>query len=434
MFFRTFCLIVLLLFCPTVLMADWTVFHGPNRDNVSPETGLLKSWQESGPPLLWRVNTIGTTEFPGYSSVTVSEGRVFTAGNVRTGETDQDAHVYGFALDEKTGEEIWRYRNGIAWTDRTRYPGERSTPTIDGERLYVFSAVGRIACIEAATGKEIWARDLREEYDVELPEWAFAESPFVDRNKVVLWIGSERAAVVALDKMTGETIWETPPTGLTGNYASMTAFDHGGQRIYVNMNKKGLIGVNGDTGKNLFFILHETLMGNTMATTPYFFDGKLFITSGYGVGSRLYRLDVNGETVTPVLIWSNRNFDNRLGGVVIKDGYVYGSTHRHGNSRNWMCVRLADGEIMWENPGVFIGPVTSADGMLYCISERTGEVALVRATPERYEEMSRFRLPSEEEGGGVGMFWAHPVVVNKKLFIRHGNILYCFDIAGRGEE
>ena len=421
---RFFYFLTLLFCCPTVIVADWTIFHGPNRDNVSPETGLLKSWQPGGPPLLWKVNTIGTTEFPGYASVTVAEGRVFTAGNVRTGANDQEAHVYVFALDEKTGEEIWRYRNGIAWTDRARYPGERSTPTVDSERLYAFSAQGRIACLDTATGKEIWARDLRAEYDIELPEWAFAESPFIDGNKVVLWIGSEKAAVVALHKMTGETIWETPRTGQTGNYCSMTPFDHGGQRIYVSMNKKGLLAVNGDTGKELFFIMHETPRGDIMATTPYFFDGKLFITSGYGIGSRLFTLNVSGETVTPELIWSNRNFDNHLGGIVIKDGYAYGATHRYKTGRNWMCIKLEDGSVAWEDPGVFDGPVTSADGMLYCMSEREGVVALVKATPDKYEETGRFTLPE-----GVGMFWAHLVVANKKLFIRHGSVLYCFDVS-----
>ena len=427
---RFFCFVALLFLCQTIVVAQssWTIFNGSNRDGVSLETGLLKSWREGGPPLLWKATGIGTTEFPGYSSVTVSEGRVFTAGNVRTGANDQEAHVYVFALDEKTGEEIWRYRNGIAWTDRARYPGERSTPTVDNERIYAFSAFGRIACLEVATGKEIWARDLREDYDVELPEWAFAESPFLDGNKVILWIGGQKAAVVALDKMTGKTIWATPSTGLTGNYASMTAFDHGGQRIYVNMNKKGLLAVNGDTGKQLFFIPHETPRGDVMATTPYFFENKLFFTSGYGIGSRLYRLEVNGEIITPELIWSNRNFDIHLGGIVIKEGYAYGATHRYGSGRNWMCIKLEEGSAVWENPGVFIGPITSADEMLYCISEREGVVALVRATPERYEETGRFTLPPEEEGGGTGMFWAHPVVVNKKLFIRHGSILYCFDV------
>jgi len=408
--------------------SSWAIFHGPNRDNVSPETGLLKSWEEGGPPLLWKNNSIGSTEFPGYSSVTVSEGRVFTAGNVKTGATDQDAHAYVFALNEKTGEEIWRYRNGVAWTDAGKFPGERGTPTVDNERVYALSADGRIACIAVATGKEIWARDLREEYDVELPMWAFAESPFVDGNKVILWIGGKKAAVVALDKMTGEPIWTTPSTGQRGNYASMMAFDFAGQRIYVSMNQAGVLAVNAETGKKLFDIPHKTEW-DVMATTPYFFDDKLFVTSGYGTGARLYKLNVSGETITPEQIWSNTDFDNMHGGVVIKDGYVYCATHYYKRQRNWMCIKLEDGSVAWEDPGVFMGSLTCADGMLYCLSEREGEVALVKATPERYEEAGRFRLPSQEEGGGEGMFWAHPVVVNKKLFLRHGTVLYCYDVA-----
>ena len=408
--------------------ASWTVFHGPNRDNRSPEAGLLKSWGEGGPPLLWKVDTIGNTEFPGYSSVTISEGRVFTAGNVRTGATDRDAHVYVIALNEATGSELWRYRNGAAWTDGGHFPGERGTPTVDDNRLYAFSAVGRIACLDVAAGTEIWARDLRAEYDIQLPTWAFAESPYIDGNKVILWIGSRKATVVALDKMTGETIWETPGTEERGNYASMIAFDYAGQRIYVNMNQKGVLAINAETGARLFTVPHETSW-DVMATTPYFFDGKLFVTSGYGTGAKLHRLNADGAAVTAELVWENSDFDNQHGGVVIKDGYAYTSTHHYKRGRNWMCFKLEDGSIAWEAPGVFMGSLTYADGMLYCMSETEGEVSLVRATPEKYEEMGRFRLPSQDEGGGIGKFWAHPVVVNKKLFLRHGNFLYCYDVA-----
>ena len=421
---RTFFLITLLVLCPSVIAADWTVFNGLNRDKVSPETGLLKSWKEGGPPLFWKIDTLGTTELPGYGSVTVAEGRIFATGNVRTGSNDQEAHAYIFALDEKTGKELWRYRNGVAWTDKARHPGERGTPTVDGDRLYSLSAMGRVACLETATGKEIWARDLREEYDVELPEWAFAESLFVDGDKIAVWIGAPKAAVVALNKMTGKTIWTTPGTGQYGNYASMLAFNHGGQRIYVNSNRKGFLGVNGETGKQLFYIEHVTPAGDIMATTPHFFDGKLFITSGYSIGSRLYRLDIEGETIKPHQVWSNKQFDNQLGGIVIKDGYVYGATMNYKGGRNWTCMKLEDGSSAWEAPGVHIGSIAYADEMLYCMGEKDGIVALVKATPEKYEESGRFELPE-----GVGPYWAHPVIANKKLFIRHGKMLYCFDVA-----
>lgn len=408
-----------------ITSSSWTVFHGLNRDNVSPETGLLKSWKEEGPPLLWKAVGIGSTEFPGYSSVTVADGRVFTSGNIRTGANDQESSAYVFALSEKTGNEIWRYKNGPAWTDRGKYPGERGTPTIDGDRVYAYSAVGRIACLEAATGKEMWAKDLRVEYESDLPNWAYAESPYVDENKVIIWIGGKKAAVVALNKMTGEPIWTTPSTDMLGGYATMIAFEHGGQRIYANTNQKGVLAVNAETGAQLFFFPHETSY-DILATTPHFFDGKLFITSGYGTGAKLYRLNVSGNTITPEQIWENKDVDNKHGGVVIKDGYAYTATDKYKGGRNWMCIKLEDGTVAWENPGVFMGSATYADGMLYCMSEKNGDVALVKATPEKYEETGRFTLPE-----GVGMYWAHPVVINKKLFLRHGNTLYCFDVAAR---
>jgi outer membrane protein assembly factor BamB len=425
---RLFCLVAVLLLCSTVLVAEssWTVFHGPNRDNVSSETGLLKSWKEEGPPLLWKVNTIGTVETPGYAAVTSAEGRVFTAGNV---ETDQDTVSRVFALDEKTGKEIWHYDNGTAWVDKGHFPGERATPTIDNDRVYVYSAVGRIACLEAAAGKEIWVRDLREEYAATPPVWAYAESPFVDGNKVLCWIGGEKAAVVALDKMTGKVIWETPGTGQRGNYCSMTPFSIGERRGYVSMNQSGVLAVDADTGAQLFAVPHKTDW-DVMATTPYFFGGdKLFVTSGYGKGAKLFKLNVSGNTITPEEVWKESKFDNMHGGIVVKDGYAYTSTHYYKRQRNWMCIKLEDGSIAWESPGIGMGAITCADGMLYCTSERDPTVALVRAVPEKYEETGRFTLPTEEEGGGTGMFWAHPVVCNKRLYLRHGKVLYCYDVA-----
>jgi len=411
----------------------WMNFGGPNRDNVSSETGLLKSWKEGEPLLLWTNKEVGNTEFPGYASVTVAEGRVFTGGNVRTGETDQEANAFVFALNEKTGKEIWRYDNGTAWTDKGLFPGERGTPTIDGNRIYAYSSTGRLACIEATTGKPIWAKNLREEYVATPPTWGYAESPFVDGNKVIIWIGGEKATAVALDKMTGKEIWATPSTERRGNYASMIAFNYGNLRVYVNMDQAGVLAVNGKTGDILFDVPHKTEW-DVMATTPYFFGGdKLFFTSGYGTGAKLVRLELTdgGKTIMPKEVWADPKFDNMHGGVVIKDGYAYFSTHYYKRQRNWMCVKIEDGSIAWEQniPDVGMGAITCADGMLYCTSEKDPTVALVKASPVKFEEMGRFILPTDEEGGGVGMFWAHPVVCGKKLYIRHGQILYCYDVA-----
>ncbi|MCL1903532.1 MAG: PQQ-like beta-propeller repeat protein [Oscillospiraceae bacterium] len=381
--------------------------------------------------MLWKNDQIGDTESPGYAAVTVAEGRVYTAGNVKTGDSDQTANSVVFALDEKTGKEIWRYENGSAWVDKGLFPGERGTPTIDGNRIYAYSSLGRIACLEAAAGKEIWAKNVREEYIAQAPVWAYAESPFIDGDKVVLWVGGETAAVAALDKMTGKPIWTTPSTGQRGNYASMTPCVVDGQRIYVSMCQLGVLAVHAETGEQLFFVPHKTEW-DVMATTPHFFsENKLFVTSGYGTGAKLFELGTYGKFIAPKEVWVKKEFDNMHGGIVVKDGYAYTATHFYKRGRNWMCIKLEDGSTAWENPGIGMGAITCADGMLYCTCEKMDDptVALVKATPEGYEETGRFTLPTAEEGGGVGMFWAHPVICNKKLYLRHGKVLYCYDVA-----
>ncbi|MDR2756924.1 MAG: PQQ-binding-like beta-propeller repeat protein [Planctomycetaceae bacterium] len=419
-------LVFSILFLSSILEAanpSWTVFHGFKGDNISPETGLLKSWSAEGPKLIWKAEGLGDTEFPGYSSVTISDGRIFTAGNVRLGDSDQTANAFLFALDAKTGKEIWRYSNGSGWTNKGHYPGERSTPTVDGDRVYTYSAIGRLACVHAVTGQKIWDRNIQEDYVTQLPTWAFAESVIVDGDKVICWSGGVKASVVALDKMTGKTIWETPSNKEIGNYATMTIFEHDGIRIYANMNQKGLLGVRADTGEKLFFHPHETQF-DIMATTPYYFNGKILVSSGYAKGTALLQLTTNDGKISLKELWSEKKFDNQHGGIIVKDGYIYGAAHRY-KKGIWMCLKLEDGSIAWEHPGIGQGSIAYADGLLYCFSEKDGTVSIVKTNPEKYEEVSRFSLAEE----GSGLFWAHPVICDKKLYLRHAGFLYCYNIA-----
>jgi outer membrane protein assembly factor BamB len=424
---RILCFAALLLFCPALNAAEpsWLVFHGVSRDNVSPETGLLKSWGENGPKLVWKIGGIGNTEFPGYSGITTADGRIYTSGNVRVGDSDQAANAFVYALDAKTGKEIWHYNNGTGWTTKANFPGERSTPTIDGDRVYVYSAVGRLACLDAKTGKEIWVRNLREDYAAQLPTWALAESVVVDGNQVVCWIGGTKAAVVALDKLTGKTVWETPGTGNLGAYASMNVIEQDGLKIYLNLDQKGLLAVNAKTGEKLFHFQHESDY-DILVTTPYYFDGKILISTANKsrIGTKLLKLNVSGNKASVEELWTQSKFDNFHGGIIVKDGYAYGTSHNY-KKGIWICLKLADGSIVWENRGVGEGSVSYAEGLLYCMSETEGNVAIVKATPAGYQEVSRFALPEE----GAGKYWAHPVICGKKLYLRHAEFLYCYDIA-----
>ncbi|GHT12553.1 polyvinylalcohol dehydrogenase [Planctomycetales bacterium] len=413
------------MFCFVLSAAEpsWTAFNGIHHDNVSTETGLLQSWSEAGPKLLWKASGIGNTEFPGYASVVIADGIVYTAGNV---QSDTGVSSAVFALDEKTGKQLWTYNNGGGWTTKTLFPGERSTPTIDGKYLYAWSSVGQLACLDAKTGKEIWKRNLREDYAAQLPQWAYAESPLVDDNKVVVWVGGTKASVVALDKLTGKTVWETPtePGNEIGNYATMNIFDYQGIRFYVNMTQKGMLAVDGKTGKRLFYHPYEVQHDINANTPRYIGDGKLLVISCNNKGAELLQLNVDNGKVSAKSLWQQQKFDCFHGGIIVKDGYVYGSAHRY--RKVWICMSLADGSIAWENRCVGdIGATSYADGMLYCVSESDGTVALVKATPEKYTEVSRFTLPEE----GEGKFWAHPVICGKKLYLRHAQFLYCYDVA-----
>lgn len=418
----SFACCVAVLSVQNLAVADWPVFHGPKGDNFSAETGLLKSWPENGPKLLWTASGIGNTEFPGYSGVVIANEIAYTTGNVKQGDDDKKANSCVFALDAKTGKKLWQYDNGPGWTGH--YPGDRSTPTVDGDRVYAFSARGMLVCLEAKSGKEIWKRDLFKEYDANLPVWAYAESVVVDGDKLICWPGGKKASAVALDKKTGREIWTSPGSSMVAGYATTLIFEHEGIRIYANTNQFGFLAIRADNGERLFFYEHKTSY-DINATMLYYQDGKILISSGYGSGTELLKLTIKDGKASVEQIWQEKKLDNQHGGLIVLDGYIYGSSH-HYKRGVWLCLKWDDGSVAWENRGVGQGCISYADGMLYCMGEaEDGKLALVKATPEKYEEICRFNLPEE----GAGKFWAHPVVCNKKLYVRHAASVYCYDIA-----
>lgn len=382
----------------------WPRFHGPNFDNCSPDKGLLRSWPADGPPLRWKVTGIGE----GYSSVTLADGRIFTAGNI-----GDKTVVTGLNL---AGQILWQSENGRAWTES--YPGTRGTPTIDGPRVYHLSPLGQLSCYVAATGKLLWTVNVLERFRSRNITWALAESVLIDGERVICCPGGPEVSVVALDKMSGRTVWQAPSTGDLAGYASPSLGEFAGRRIIFTMNAKAVIGVDADTGELLFRHEHQTAY-DVNVQMPIFRDGHVFISTGYGSGAKLLRLVPAGGKLDVELVWHERSFDNHHGGVLYLDGFLYGSNHRG----QWMCLRFTTGEIMYRHAGVGKGSLTYADGMLYVLSER-GVVGLVEATPYQHRVVSQFRLPPD----GTGPSWAHPVVIGGTLYIRHGNVLYAYNV------
>ena len=411
-FMRYFFVLVLLSLFPA---ADWPVFHGPKGDNRSPDTGLLEVWPEDGPPLVWETSGVGAGQ-SGFSSVTIAGNRIFTAGS-------RDGKSIVYCLDT-TGKKIWEYENGGVWTKS--YAGTRSTPTVDGDRVYDFSSLGELVCLDVKTGKKIWGRNILNDFEGENIIWALAESVCIDGDRLICSPGGKKAGVVALDKKTGEIVWATPSTGEKTSYSSAVIFEQDGLRILAMMYAKGLLGINADTGEMLFTFRH-TQRYDINCTRPLYHDGKLLIVNAKTPpddnGAALLRVTVDGKKASVEKKWQNRDFDNLHDSVLLRNGYIYGSSHEY-KGGVFMCVDWKTGRTVFEQRDCGRGAITFAEGLIYFLSER-GDFRLIRPNPEKYDIVGRWSIPEK----GEGPVWAHMVIHDRKLYIRHGEFLYCYDIA-----
>lgn len=384
----------------------WPRFHGPDGRNLSPDTGLLQEWPEAGPRLLWTAEGLGH----GYSSVAIADGLIFTDGNV-------DEKTTITALDLK-GQIKWQKPNGKAWTGDVA--GTRGTPTYDAGRIYHESPVGELVCLDAKTGERVWGLNILREFQGENIEWALAESVLIDGDRVICCPGGKEGAVVALDKNTGKTVWASKSAGAPASYASPMLAEQDGLRMVLTMNSKALIGVNADDGDWLFEYPHKTAY-NVNAFSPLYHDGYIYFSTGYGAGSVQLKVTVEGRKARVEKAWTSKALDNHHGGVLLLDGYLYGSSH----NGPWACLDWKNGETKWKERGVGKGSLTWADRMLYCYSEDL-RMGLVRPSPEKLQVVSQFRVPS----GGEGKSWAHPVVCGGRLYLRHSDKLYAYDVNG----
>ena len=407
---------VALCFSGRLMAADWPMFHGPDGDNHSQETGLLTSWPEDGPKLLWQIDGIGA-EISGYSSVTIQNGRLFTTGSI-----DGKSIVYCFDL---AGKKLWEYENGPVWEGS--YHGTRSTPTIDGDRVYDYSSLGELVCLNVETGQKIWGRNILADFEGENIIWALAESIRIDGDVLYCQPGGPKAAIVALNKMTGELVWATSSLGEKTSYTSPTLFTQDGLRILATMNAKGLVGVNADTGELLFTFEHLQRY-DINCTRVLYHEGHLFITNAATPpnkqGGVMLKVTVQGKKASVSEVWRNANFDNLHDSILLLDGYLYGTSYEY-KGGIFMCVDWKTGETVYEKRDVGKGSLTWAEGLIYFLSEK-GDMLLIRPNPEEYTVVSRFNIQS----AGEGPTWPHPVICDKKLYIRHATFLYCYDIAG----
>ncbi len=409
--------LALIIVATYVSAADWPQFHGPNRDNKSPDKGLLKKWPKGGPARIWEAAGLGE----GYSTVSIAGGRVYTTGSI-----DDDCVITALDMD---GKRVWSRKNGEAW-DRS-YPGTRSTPTITDGLLYHLSGIGNLACLKADDGATVWSVNILDRFDGRNIRWGLAESPLVVGDHVVCTPGGEQVSMVALDRRTGKVVWECRGAGNKPGYASPILIDYQGLKQIVTAMSESIVGVRASDGKLLWQHPHKVYCDENI-TTPLFQDGVVIVSGCVRKGTTALRLNVSGDTCSVSRHWHNATLDNKQGGIVLVDDRLYGYAECLNRSTPWVCVDFKSGKTIFKSAPVRSsykyrnGCLTYADGMFYLFSD-DGNMALAGATDEGFDVTGRLTLKDP----GRRPTWAHPVVSGRRLYVRYGDRLGVYDVVGR---
>jgi outer membrane protein assembly factor BamB len=402
--------------------SEWPTFRGAQRTATSSETGLLQSWPDGGPALVWKAAGAGR----GYASLAISAGRLYTLGDGLSTSEDKDEYMTCFDLE--TGKQLWKTRTGSPWNDGSpNWQGSRSTPTVDGDRVYVVTPHSELICCESATGKEVWRKNLKQDFGGKKADsWGYSESVLIDGDRVVCTPGGGETTMVALNKLTGESVWQTVREDDRGaGHSSICISEVGGTRVYVQMTGTGALGVRAADGK----VLWSYPIEKTTAVIPtVIVRGDLvFFAAGYKRGGALLRQKPGADgavtvdevyPVTPVLA-------NKHGGVVLVGDLLFGDSDDQGIP---FCADLMTGEIKWKKRGSGKGSASmiAADGRIY-VRFSDGTLALANAAGDDYVELSSFKVP----GSGERPSWSHPVIAGGKLYLREQDQILCYDIKAK---
>jgi len=388
-----------------VAITDWSQWRGPDRSGRSTETGLLGQWPADGPPRVWSVSNVGV----GIGSVAVRGDQLFVQG-IQGGQSAVSA------LRRSDGTRLWVRSLGAAGQNREG-SGPRGTPTVDGDHLYALTENGELACLRAEDGSVVWQRNMLTDFRGRNPGWMISESPLVDGNRVIVAPGGRGAGIVALDKMTGATLWVAKELSDRAGYASPIVADVGGVRTVMTLTAAAGVGVRASDGKLMW--RHQAAANRTAnTTTPIFHDNKVFYSASYGTGGTLLGLRAEGDTVVAQEIYRTRDMQNHHGGVVLVGDYLYGF-----NGSILTCLEFATGEMMWRHRSVGKGSLSYADGHLYILSENN-VAGLIEATPEGYREHGRFRV----DAGRGAPTRAHPTISGARLYLRNQGTLGAYNI------
>lgn len=424
--------------CHSARADDWPQYRGPDRSGVSKEKGLLQTWPEGGPKLLWTYRNAGV----GFSGPAIVGDTLYTMGGF-------DDTEYVVAIDLKTRKELWRAKVGKLFSYRRWGDGPRGTPTVHGNHLYAIGGQGNLVCVDVSNGAEVWRKSFVNELGGELMvsqgmSWGFSESPLVDGDLVIATPGGAHGTVAAFDKKTGAVKWRSTELKNQAPYSSVMPAEVGGVRQYIQTSyiddeKGGVIsGVAANDGKLLWsqsILQHASFC---LAPTPIVKGNRVYITSGYGGGCHLFELSAAAGKVTAKALYSKaakKAVKNTHGGVVLVGDHIYG----HSESGLWICQDFKTGAVPWferNRLSAHSGSITAADKRLYLLTD-DGEVALIVATPEKWQEVGTFTLPEPSKlrqtlpnlsDAGI---WTHPVVANGRLYFRDQELILCYDVSAK---
>lgn len=413
--------------CCSSVRADWPQWRGPHRDGHAEDQALLQQWPNGGPGMAWEFDDAGG----GYSSVAVAGGKLYTLGS-------DDSGCSLICVDVATGKRQWGERFSRGGNDDDYMHGwgggPRSTPSVDGEQVFVLSDVGVLAAFSVEGGKPQWTRDLVQDFGGSIPKWGYSESPLVDGERVLVSPGGSNC-VVGLDRSNGKKIWGSQGMDDEAHYVSIVKSQVGGTEFYVTAFANGLVGIDAKSGDVLF---REPASANPVATIPtaIVHENMVYHTSDYGSGNQLLQLTAKDDGgLATELIYANsvKSMMNHHGGVVLHDGVIYGCSKT--GRGVWMAQDFASGEVLWSEPAKpnASGSIAFADGRLYCYNDKEGSLDLVLPNRKGWKTVGKLIIPKQFEGkrgtNNKGAIWAHPVISDGKLFIRDQNFVFAYDIA-----
>jgi outer membrane protein assembly factor BamB len=382
---------------------DWPCWRGVNRDGKSKDTALLKEWPEAGPELKWELNALGK----GFSSVSLGNDSIYTTGDI-------EDKLFLFAIDMK-GDVKWKVPVDTNW--KKSFPGSRSTPTFDDDKLYVLSGHGKIVCFDAQNGTEIWSKNLQD-MGGKSGGWGYSESVLVYKDLAIVKPGGANC-ITAFNKESGDIVWKSEGFDAGPEYSSCVPFTYQGISMIVTGTHMGIFCVAADSGKLLWS--NDWCAENVAnCPDPVYSDGHVFWSNGYEKGGICLKLSVNSGVVTAQEAWTTQEMVCHIGGYIIHQGYVYGN-----HDDEWVCLELETGQKMWDSKGVGKGSICYADEMLYLFSENKGKAGLATCSPKGMDMRGMFQVEGTDES------WACPVVTGGRLYLRYANNLYCYNVSAK---